>query len=298
MKESHVHLLLPFVDHGEVYEYVMERLREELEAGEKVTVRELESIIRSAILRKADDDILNLTDFPWKYWDYRKHFDLTGCDRCRHSVKVEDDLFCLNRRCWKDRMNIAKQRYEKEMEEKKREREEKGTLLGWNPKKKWIRESCPGCEHLTVERDEDGDEFWWCTNPECAGQKEEEYQEWLKRHRQERTKAMDKAFNKYIKNFKGVTAEELRIAVLTLSRASFSQALKKALRPWMESTKNLKWGWWQDVVRNIPDDDLPLAFVRILYYDNMERVRYGDDEETAEDLMMRVFPPAASYLKG
>jgi hypothetical protein len=66
----------------------------------------------------------------------------------------------------------------------------------------------------------------------------------------------------------------------------------------MESTKNLKWGWWQDVVRNIPDDDLPLAFVRILYYDNMERVRDGDDEETAEDLMMRVFPPAASYLKG
>ncbi len=294
---KHVHLLLPFVEHREVYEVVMEDLRKDLEEGEKVTVKDLEKKIQYAI--RGSDSILNLTDFPWEYWEYREHFDFTGCDRCRHSVKVLDDLFCLNRRCWKDRMNIAKQRYEKEKEEKEKEQKETPYFLGFNPDERWIRESCPGCRYLTVEKDDDGDEIWRCANPDCARQKEEEYQEWLKRYIRERRRVMDEAFNRYLEDFAGLTPEVLRIAVMSLSRASFDSALKKALKPWIENEdkKDLKWGWWTDIVPNIPDEDLPLALVRILYYDNMGRNRYEDPDRSAKELMIEIFPPAARYLE-
>jgi ParB/RepB/Spo0J family partition protein len=138
---QHAVIMLPYVDYPVFKERIWPSLRKSIRNGEAPTVKELEFNLKSDLLEEANGEVtLNLDSFPWDINKIVPHFDSTGCDKCQHIVVVSGrgysmdkskNRICLNRTCFADRLNIAKQKFEKVAKEEQEEHKKKlETKLG------------------------------------------------------------------------------------------------------------------------------------------------------------------------
>lgn len=211
--------------------------------------------------------------------------------RCEVSAeeKEEDgeehgpERYCLNRRCWSDKLNIAKQKYEKEHAEKVKntadddivdvsklkygEYERVGKWSGWD------KTECQTCKSNKKKLGEDyknsAHEFI-CIDPVCAKRKESEHSKKEARKAKEEAERAFEKLDAYIAGKPTISDSEVRGLIKILVRHLWGESIKKALKPW--SSKAGKWN--EDEVDKIPDDDVVKALLRLVFVQELTAHNY------------------------
>jgi ParB/RepB/Spo0J family partition protein len=115
---KHVLAVLPYAEYP-VMEQIVKELREKLNEDKACSVTEFQEIIEDEITRSYDNDFtLDIDNFPYAFRDYKAYADMSKCEGCKHIVVFDccgnDRRYCLNRRCWKDMLNIARNKFDAE----------------------------------------------------------------------------------------------------------------------------------------------------------------------------------------
>ncbi|MDD4934051.1 MAG: ParB/RepB/Spo0J family partition protein [Methylacidiphilaceae bacterium] len=116
----HIEKLAPFCGYP-VYTEIVRELKDRLKRFGGISVDSMQQMIDGLI--KLDfhaDRALNLSTFPHELRDRRPHFDFSQCKDCAtgrrivYETEVEGDReFCVDRRCYSDKLELAKQALEK-----------------------------------------------------------------------------------------------------------------------------------------------------------------------------------------
>ncbi len=124
----HIEKLVPLADYP-IYTEILRELKNRLQKFGGISVQSLEQMIDGQI--KLDfhaDRALNLSTFPVEFRDRRQYFDFSQCKECAtgkkivYETEVEGDReFCVDRRCYSDKLNKAKFKLEKHLEEEARQ---------------------------------------------------------------------------------------------------------------------------------------------------------------------------------
>ncbi len=278
---KHVLTLLPYIEYPIFTEKILPKLKEKLKDG-PVSVKALEEIIRKAVIGDWDHDhVLRITDFPYEFQKYQEFFDSSNCAGCKHVFEFENwegkQKYCLNRKCWKDRINRAKHRYEKEREKLKDSGVVDTSELSWDEYEylrpaEFDKSDCESCEHK--KRDIDGDPF--CLNPECFRKKQAAWRREQTKLKREKEKKALEALNDYIAAFCSDELENVYVPAKAL-RAIFgyfestisADDFKKAIEPWKD--------------RDITDQELYFAILRLIVVHSL----YELNVESVERLFKR-----------
>jgi ParB/RepB/Spo0J family partition protein len=124
ISDKHVLQVLPFQEYA-IYRGIVAYLDNATKEG-TVSSRKLEQEIEQMIRRgDGTEYCLNLDDFPVNMRYLRGLFDFSKCDGCKEVRPLivfggATHRFCLDRSCWADLLNQAKQQYEKAKEEPER----------------------------------------------------------------------------------------------------------------------------------------------------------------------------------
>lgn len=115
---QHVMELLPFVDYKIFTETLLPEIKDMLKRG-PMTVEQLKFEIERDL--GDGETTLDLMALTWETGHLHPFFDLTGCEGCKDMITAnssrrnrgEKSKICLNRTCWADRLNKAKQEHDK-----------------------------------------------------------------------------------------------------------------------------------------------------------------------------------------
>ena len=279
---KHVLTLLPYVNYAIFKERILPEIKERLEKGKRISVRELEELIEHSIVHDwRGEVVLNLTDFPLSLEKYREYFDFSSCDGCKHTYRVkldwkdEEDLYCLNRPCWKDKINRAKHKYEKSLPKELKGDRVDISKLNWGDynKLKWAdfdTTECEGCESCKLDLEDNK----VCLNPECYNKKERAWQREQARIKREEAKKALTYLDEKLSKITSLGERELRFLLENLTYLLWTQSSKKALKP------------WDGKVENVPAEDLPRAIIRLIVMDKLER-SYSDVNVELVDMAMK-----------
>lgn len=324
---KHTFALQKYQDYPVLKESILPKLRAELDRGGEVSVSKLDGMISNTIEYDWNaDQVLRLHDFPSRFYELRKYFDFSNCKGCKDlyipepeeaegDVEPPDEknekLFCLNRRCWSDKVEIAKQKLEK-ARSKKTEKLAAGEeivdthALKWNEYKTlqgrdWDQTECETCSNR--KKDKHNNRQLICIGPACFDQKENAYQrEKNKIARGEAERAFD-AMDTWIdtlslesheiskilsnKEFTAIAipTANARGLIKILVRHLWGESIKKALKPW--TPKGGKWN--VDEVDKIPDDDVLKALLRLVFVQDLTAHNYQGVNIKAVEKVIAVF---------
>ncbi len=278
---KHVMVLLPFTEYAVFKKKILPQLKEKLKDG-PVSVRALEEMIRNAVVGDWQHEfVLCLTDFPYEFQKYKEIFDSSGCEGCRHVFEFENwagkQKYCLNRQCWKDRINRAKHRYEKDRKRNLGDGVVDTSELSFDEYEhlkfaQFDQSECESCGHK--KKDTDGDSV--CLNPECFRKKTDAWRRELIKLKREKEKKALEVLNDYIAAFCSDELEHVYIPAKAL-RAIFgyfestisADDFKKAMEPWKD--------------RDITDQELYFAILRLIVVHSL----YELNVESVERLFKR-----------
>jgi len=279
---KHVLTLLPYVNYAIFKERILPAIKDRLEKGERISVRGLEELIREVIIRDWQGVVvLNLNDFPFDLEKYREYFDFTGCEGCKHAYSVklewkdEEDLYCLNRPCWKDKINRAKHKYEKSLSKKLKGGKVDTSHLSYGDyhRLSWANfdtAECEGCEHCKLDL---GDNKI-CLNPECYEDKERAWKREQTRIKAEKTKQTFKYLDEKLSKFSELGENELRFILRALANLMWQESVKKGLKPW-------------GGIDSVPAEDLGRAMLRLIITDRMVTSRYENPSPEMVDSILK-----------
>lgn len=118
MSPKHVMALLPVIEYPVYKESILPVVKREIKIGE-ISVKRLEGLIEQCIINDHSGDfVFRLDELGWQYREFKKYLDMPGCAKdCPH-VRFYNRYggtvrYCLNRKCWSDKINVAKQKAEK-----------------------------------------------------------------------------------------------------------------------------------------------------------------------------------------
>ena len=318
--------LLKYAEYPVLHEQILPAIRQESSSGKTVTVVQMHNIIDRKITWDQDgESVLNLTNFPDDFGIYGPYYNFEGCQGCQHvytpsaeeaegynrirslirnrvytpsaeeaegEVETQDpdeiERYCMNRRCWADRLEIAKQAYEKTMKEKlgpaARENAVDPREMNWNEYRRlqvnWDTAECSGCK--TCKRNSRNTDELICLGVACFEKKNKAYQrEVQKKLREEElaayaeldtiiadiTKGNEKAtdviqnegwtdwFAMPLGGLRGI----LRILVWHLA----NDGIKRALEPWGKGKLVHE---FVKIVDELPREDLTKALMRCVLY--------------------------------
>lgn len=311
---KHIMALLPYAEYPVFKEKIMPEIERVRQYSGDVSVRQVENIIESGITGDYDGAaVLQLNDFPYRVDQYREFFDFTGCQECKGvfvqkeeydpedidegEEPPEDNRYCMDRRCWSDRVNIAKQKYEKAHAQKVKTSKGNDTVdlnaLKYDEYErigkwaKWDRTECQTCESKKMPSDQDelrSCEFV-CVDPSCAkGKEAAQRKEELKLAREEAKKAFE-MLDAYIAEKPTISDSEVRGLIKILVRHLWGDSIRNALKPW--TSKAGKWN--EDEVDKIPDDDVVKALLRLVFVQDLTAHNYDGVNTKAVEKVIAVF---------
>jgi len=267
---KHVITLLPFVKY-KVCRTIIGKLKEELREG-NVSVKRLEKIIEHEIAY--GEYTLCIDDLKWELLKLKHYIDLSGCEACEHTVTYknyadEEKHYCLNHRCWKDRVNKARQKYEKQKEKLI----EKGFIdtseLSYDDydflgSVEWDKSECETCDkrRITTHHSE------ICLDPRCFRKKQSAWtREQNKAAREESRKAYE-TLDRWLEQKTQLGTSEYKTIIKLLSRLLWATSVKKALKPWGKIEPHEQ---RENIVDRIPDKELPKALLRLVIVTALEQ---------------------------
>jgi ParB/RepB/Spo0J family partition protein len=126
LSPHHVELLVPLSGCA-VYTEIVRRMKEELKMKDAISVRTLQALIDGTITGDfRAERSLNLNEFPYEYKGRRHCFGVEECLECKkpgHVIFESADPsltdFCVDRPCYSDKLNRAKQKFEEASKAKK-----------------------------------------------------------------------------------------------------------------------------------------------------------------------------------
>ena len=280
---KHVLTLLPYAGYAVLKEAIMPKIRKKIEEGGTLSVRDVENLIEQEIRYDLNARyVLHLNDFPYELEKYREYFDFTGCDGCKHVVtfksetwsgEEQEEKYCLNRPCWKNKLNIAKQKYEKDLTAKLEDSVVDTSKLSFSDYEyldfaQFDQSECEGCENN--KKNLAGSSV--CLNPECYTAKNKAWiREQNRLRREEEKKALDYLDEK-IQHVNFTNEKVLRFILATIvDLASWVEFKKKALKQ------------WNGDINSIPAEDLPKAIVKYVVLCDIDQL-YVDLEAVKKTL--------------
>jgi ParB/RepB/Spo0J family partition protein len=301
---KHVIAVLPLNGYPVMKEVTAE-LRGKLKNG-SCSVSDFEEIIRCTITRSwQNESVLCLSDLPYEYNAYKIHLDRSGCDGCKDILKFKgnDRLYCLNTKCWKKKINQAKNKYEKQKAERTKKLAGKGIVdtsklerdqyerLKYAP---FDTSGCIECEHCRQTTDDNE----ICLDLKCFKKKKNAHQRDLSKITKLENERMWEAIDGLIdlstpgSDFVLIGPEELSWVLRSLIATSWAEPTKKGLSRWkkMRSTDNIAVGQFME---EIDKKDLWPAIVRLICAQLMER----NDYKSNEDILRDHIPRAAEFYQ-
>jgi len=306
---KHAVALLQYTEYPVFKEIILPDLKRDLQKGEQVSVNQLENDIRVHIRYHADEQVLPLHDFPYDVDQYRDFFDFSKCEGCKdiYALPVEEEeiekddpdydpadrqepeRFCLNRHCWSDKLDVAKQKYEKARAERVKTMGSDDTVdldtLKYNEYERigkwsaWDKTECQTCKskktHLESETCE-GTAFI-CLDPECAKQKDAAYQKEKAKKDKENVQQAFETLDAYIDKIQVLNITETRGVAKILVYHLWGGSIKTALKPWIKNAR----GDSTEIDR-IPDEDILKALLRLVFVQHLTAHNQGVDVKTVE----------------
>ncbi len=338
---KHVIALLPYTEYPVLREKILPEINRIKGYSGEVSVRQVENIVKSEITGDCDAvAVLQLNDFPYDKEQYRDFFDFSSCYNVAGTEKVpcicksifvqkeeydpedleegeqppEDNKYCLNRRCWADKLNIAKQKYEKSRAKKVKKAGGDDTVditkLRWDEYErigkytKWDKTECQTCEHNKKATGEKADYLEFvCLDPACAKRKEAEQRKREAQQAKEEAEQALKTMDAWIdtlslesheiskilseKDFTAIAipTANTRGLIKILVRHLWGDSIKKALKPW--TTKAGKWN--EAEIDKIPDDDVVKALLRLVFMQDLTAHNYQGVNVKAVEKVIAVF---------
>lgn len=296
--------LLKYAEYPILHEQILPAIRQESSTGRAVTVSRMHTIIDSKITWDHDgQSVLNITNFPDDLDPYKQHFNFEECLGCQHvytpsaeavegEVEPQDpdeiERYCLNRRCWADRLNIAKQAYHKALKEKLNPAVAENTVntseMNYNEYRRlqvsWDITECRGCEHC--KRNARNTDELICIDVACYEKKNKAHQrEVQKKAREEEIaayaeldtiiadlvqgdeKATDVIQNEGWTDWFAMPLGELRGILRILVWHLSNDGIKRALEPWGKGKLVHE---FVKIVDELPQEDLTKALMRCVLY--------------------------------
>jgi len=306
---KHIMALLPYAEYAVFKEAILPDFKRDIELGKHIAVSQMEKEIDQIIRWRSEKTALQLNDV-----EYKDFFDFSKCEGCTdvytppavetepddpedEEEKQEPERYCLNRRCWSDKLNIAKQKYEKARAEKVKtvgvddtvdlETLKYGEYERIGAWQKWDRTECQTCKSKKTPTDPEelSSCAFVCLDPACAETKEKEQN---KKEAQQTREEAEKAYeilDAYIAEKPTISDIEVRGLLKIQVRHLWGDSIKKALKPW--TTKGGKWN--VDEVDKIPDDDVVKALLRLVFVQDLTAHNYQGVNVKAVEKIIGVF---------
>lgn len=290
---KHVLTLLPYQEYP-VYKDIMKSMKKHLDQYHDISVIRLKEKIDDVIT--VTDSVLCITDLPWKFKELEKgkFLDLKDCQACKKTVDINqygyDQKYCIDGRCWKDKLNLANQAYDKKQKVVIEELAKKGkidtskidydtyNILSYED---FDKSECEGCDQYKLDK---GDRKI-CLDPACFKKKKSAHsKEVNKTAREDKAKAFE-VLDKYLENLIGLDGDNLRIILNCLVRQLYSASVKEGLKPWGTVKE---WDDIKKIVKSIPNEELCRAIFRIVIIQYLS----NGTGETNQDKLKKVLPEA------
>ncbi|MFZ2499573.1 ParB/RepB/Spo0J family partition protein [Methanosarcina sp.] len=326
---KHVVSLLPYTKYP-VIKDIIEELKKNLGKGERISVTGLEKIIEEQITGYgASSTVLCLDDLEHNLRKYEPFMDMVSCEGCQHIRMCKkwgtDHRYCLEKKCWEQKVQDAKHRFERKKQDKAKglARKEKvdTSKLDWDDYKrlemgpgkyseqKFDVDECEGCEYRKLNTTDDE----VCLNPECWNKKNKQVLKLnaqIERDEAERTwDAVDKFLDNLPENnlydeegmrrrrYVSLDQNVLRSIVNAFGRAAWGEASKKAFKRWTDgaAVPGQSSDEFEQLLEKIPDDELDQAVIRLAFaviaVQGNSCYARGANFET----LKKVLPAAAEY---
>jgi|GEM_PF-2539354 len=288
---KHVISLLPLTEYPVLKEKIIPEIKR-LQQYSEVSVRQVENLTENAI--QGDHDataVLQLNDFPWDREKYREFFDFSQCFGVAGSEKVpvvcghlhvvkqddvdpeeleegeeppEDDKYCLNRRCWADKLNIAKQKWEKTQAMQKSRSKQDGEIIDtskmqWgtyeNLSRGFDETECKTCKNN--RKNQRGEPV--CIDPACYDKKQSAHQRELNKKAREEDRKAWELLDSRITNLTALSDKTARWVMENSVEYAWMDAAKAGLAPWCKVKRG------EDIdFKTIPQQDTYKALVRLI----------------------------------
>ena len=287
----HVLTLLPYQDYP-IYKDIMTSVKKHLGQYHDISVTRLKEKIDDHITGydTNGESVLNLSSLPW---DIRrlvddKFLDLKDCEKCKEPVSIkgydnEDDKYCLNRRCWKDKVNLANQAYEKAQKVTNEKLAKKGKVnvnkmdygtYNYLKYADFDKTECKDCDQCKLSTNDDK----ICLDPACYKEKTSAHSRVInKATREDKTKALE-VLDKFLISKDTLSDSDVKVILNLLSKQLYSAAVRQGLKPWGDIKE---WSDTEKIVKAIPEDDLCRALYRIVI---IQYLSSGSDDLTTKKL--------------
>ncbi len=230
---QHVTALLPFVGYPVYKEKVLPWFTDQVkwvkQRGDFTFTYERFDRDLAAELRNDyhAERVLNLTAFPYDLSHLKSYFDDTGCKKCDRVVLRKKDRYCLDRSCYSDRLNKAKQAFEA-AQTKKVEKIQKGEAVNTRNLQygtyeyldgvPFDKRPCKKCDNCKVDKSRSstldggkGEQRLICLNPSCYRGKKSAVTRAANKATNEQKTLIRKCFKVHLeKRSAGLNAGELR----------------------------------------------------------------------------------------
>lgn len=293
---KHVLTLLSYQEYP-IYEEIMKSIKRHLDQYHDISVIRLQEKI-DAVIESDNEDVLNLSDISYLYLNLQRgnFLDLKDCEKCKVPVAIKDDYhdqkqrYCLDRRCWKEKINQANQAYEKAKQANIKKLAKKGkidtTSIDFESYKvlryeDFDKTDCGSCEQNRL--DQHDNEI--CMDPACYKKKKSANTRAInKAAREERTKTIE-VLDKFLESKKVIDFQDIRKILTCLTKQLWAAPVKEALKPWGDTKE---WDDIKKVVKSIPEEDLAKALYRLIM---IQYLSSGTDELTRNKLKI-ILPEA------
>ena len=302
---KHAIMLLRYKEYKKLFKLMISNLKKTLDEEGRISVRRLESKIRSCIMYDAANQgiVFDLDPPDWEKPDWWDMIDFSECKTCKHAFKSkrygEETIYCLYKTCYANKNNVAKHKYEK-----KHNREEASdndlfdiSHAAWDSymflnSANFDITECANCAFKKIENGSLEREL--CTNPACFKKKQRAHTRKINDAKRKEEAQVMKALDTYIMKKTKMTKKDLRnllrfFAQVTSSVDHIKGMKKYGIKKWMDAGK---------IVDEVPDDELMTAILRILYARLMVgRYSSGGTEFISKKELEREVPEAVKYFK-
>ena len=270
---KHVISLLPIAPYPVFKKKVLPAIKQLTSKGIQPSVSQIQEISMNQI--KYDwkgDYVLNLSDLPIEVEKLRHYIDFSKCEKCKHKIKYDGEEYCLNRSCFKDKINKAKHKRRKDLKDKDIVDTSKLDWGSYNYLGYGVNFDTSECKNCKDCKRTTGDSLI-CINTKCFEKKAREARKILTKQKRENTKKTFKYLDEKLSEITELGERELRFILKNLCQLLWSESVKKGLKPWGD-------------VESIPAEDINKAMLRLIITDRIVR-SYEDPSVDLVDSILK-----------
>jgi len=294
ISQKHVLTLLPYTKYADVFSDIIGALRISLDREERISVKSLESLIQDTVGSYGNENVLRLDDIPWGYRDY--DIDLSGCAGCK-DVLESDRRYCLNTSCWKDKINTAKNAFEKKQSAMAEKLGAKGIvdthkldydLYNVLDYEEFDKSGCESCENFRIDQHQ----RQICLDPACFRKKKSSDTRAKNKVIRDDENSTWQMLDTWLEQKTSLDHDDIRRLLWFMLYDAPSGLTQKATSPWGKFTTFYQ-DDIEDILKEIPEDQYLKALLRL----SVSRMLAFNEKLTCESFLQHV-PSADISCKG